>query len=95
MTVTLLILASLALAAPPLAGAPGRTDARTPPGPSAADYPSIQEAICANPGRMVYVPPGDYEIAERIRPPAARSLPATISTNIDICTSANYFHHRG
>lgn len=34
--------------------------------PSAADYPSIQEAIRANPGRMVYVPAGDYEISGKI-----------------------------
>ena len=33
----------------------------------AADYPSIQEAINSNPGRMIYLPPGDYEIAEKIR----------------------------
>ncbi len=35
-------------------------------GPSVAEYPSIQEAIRANPGQMVYVPTGDYEIAEKI-----------------------------
>ena len=34
--------------------------------PSATDYPSIQEAIRANPGRMVYVPAGDYEISGKI-----------------------------
>ena len=36
-------------------------------GPSAASYPSIQEAVRANPGRMVYVPPGDHRISEPIR----------------------------
>lgn len=35
-------------------------------GPSVADYPSIQEAIRANPGRLVYVPAGDYEISAKI-----------------------------
>lgn len=34
---------------------------------SAAGYPSIQAAIDANPGRMIYVPPGDYSITEKIR----------------------------
>lgn len=34
---------------------------------SAAKYASIQDAIDANPGRMVYVPPGDYPITEKIR----------------------------
>jgi hypothetical protein len=29
-------------------------------------YPSIQTAIDANPGRMIYVPAGDYEISEPI-----------------------------
>ncbi len=33
-------------------------------GPSARDHPSIAEAIRANPGRMIHVPPGDYEIDE-------------------------------
>ena len=35
-------------------------------GPSVADYPTIQEAIRANPGRMVHVPAGDYDISEKI-----------------------------
>ena len=30
-------------------------------------YPSIQRAIDAHPGRMIYVPAGDYEISEAIR----------------------------
>jgi hypothetical protein len=34
---------------------------------SVADYPSIQQAIDANPGRMIYVPNGDHEIAEKLR----------------------------
>lgn len=36
-------------------------------GLSAGDFGSIQEALDANPGRMVYVPAGDYEITESIR----------------------------
>src|SRR5262249_42567357 len=38
-----------------------------PGGPSVADYPSIQDAIRANPGRMIYVPAGDYTITEKLR----------------------------
>jgi hypothetical protein len=34
--------------------------------PSVAEYKSIQAAIDANPGCMVFVPAGDYEIAKRI-----------------------------
>lgn len=34
---------------------------------SVTAYPSIQEAVNANPGRMIYLPAGDYEISERIR----------------------------
>lgn len=36
-------------------------------GPDATAYPSIQKAIDANPGRMVFVPAGDYEITEKLR----------------------------
>lgn len=47
------------------------TLAQTPAQPaealSAARYPSIQAAVDANPGRVIYVPSGDYEIAETIR----------------------------
>lgn len=35
--------------------------------PSARTYRSIQEALDANRGRMVYVPAGDYTISEKIR----------------------------
>lgn len=35
--------------------------------PSVAAYDSIQAALDANPGRMVFVPAGDYPIAEKIR----------------------------
>jgi hypothetical protein len=42
-------------------------------GPSAAVYPSIQAAVDANPGRMVYVPPGDYTITRAIRIGADRT----------------------
>jgi hypothetical protein len=38
----------------------------TAPAPSAVDYPSIQEAIRANPGRMIYVPAGDYDVSTKI-----------------------------
>ena len=34
---------------------------------SVSDYVSIQTAIDANPGRVLYVPAGDYEIHEKIR----------------------------
>lgn len=34
---------------------------------SVADYPSIHAAIAANPGRMLYVPSGDYVITEKIQ----------------------------
>lgn len=35
-------------------------------GPSAKDYDSIQAALDANPGKVVYLPPGDYIIKDRI-----------------------------
>lgn len=34
---------------------------------SAAAYPSIQAALVANPNRMIFVPPGDHMISEKIR----------------------------
>ena len=34
---------------------------------SVTAYPSIQEALNANPGRMIFVPAGDYPITEKIR----------------------------
>ena len=34
---------------------------------SVASYPSIHEAINANPGRMIFVPAGDHTITEKIR----------------------------
>lgn len=34
---------------------------------SSADFPSIQAAIDAHPGRMVFVPAGDHHITEKIR----------------------------
>ena len=34
---------------------------------SVSEFSSIQAAIDANPGRVVYVPSGDYEISEKIR----------------------------
>jgi len=38
-----------------------------PPSFSIADYPSIQAALDANPGKVLEVPPGDHEISEKIR----------------------------
>lgn len=35
--------------------------------PTALDYPSIQAALDANRGRMVFLPPGDYEIRDKLR----------------------------
>jgi hypothetical protein len=35
--------------------------------PSVSEFPSIQAAVDANPGRVVYVPSGDYQISEKIR----------------------------
>jgi len=61
------ILIALTLAVRGIGAAPAQRPERTAHAPSAGDYPSIQAAIDANPGRMVYVPPGDYEIAEKIR----------------------------
>lgn len=34
--------------------------------PSVADYASIQAALDANPGRMVFLPAGDYEIVQKV-----------------------------
>lgn len=34
---------------------------------SAAAYPSIQDALVANPNKMIFVPPGQYLISEKIR----------------------------
>lgn len=44
------------------------SSAATPGGMiSVADYPSVPAAVTANPGRMLFVPPGDYPISEKIR----------------------------
>ncbi len=48
----------------------GRTPLATP---SVVDYPSIQAAIDANPGRRLYVPAGDHEISAKIRLQGDRS----------------------
>ncbi|MEZ6032842.1 MAG: right-handed parallel beta-helix repeat-containing protein [Planctomycetaceae bacterium] len=40
---------------------------------SVSEYSSIQAAIDANPGRVLYVPSGDYEISEKIRIGSHRS----------------------
>lgn len=34
---------------------------------SVKDYPSIQAAIDANPGQMLFVPPGNYKLTEKLR----------------------------
>lgn len=62
---------ALALATVEPAGAQGSGPG--PAEPSVRAYPSIQEAIRANPGRLVYVPPGDYEVADTIRIDADRT----------------------
>ncbi len=45
----------------------GQTAARPAGEISTGAYRSIQEAIDANPGRMLFVPPGDHRVAEKIR----------------------------
>ncbi len=40
---------------------------------SVAAYPSIQEALDANPGRMLFVPAGDHVISQKIRIRGERS----------------------
>jgi nitrous oxidase accessory protein NosD len=40
---------------------------------SVTAYPSIQEALNANPGRLIFVPSGDYPITEKIRIRGERS----------------------
>lgn len=40
---------------------------------SVADYPSIQEALTANPGKMIFVPAGDYTIKDKLRIRGERS----------------------
>ena len=34
---------------------------------SAADYDSLQAAVDANPGKMIFLPPGDYPISRKLR----------------------------
>lgn len=40
--------------------------AQTPGGLTTADYPTIQEAVDRNPGRMIYVPAGDHVVSVAI-----------------------------
>ena len=40
--------------------------AQEPGAPSISAYPSIQATIDANPGRMIFVPPGDYPLTKAI-----------------------------
>ena len=61
------ILAALGVMSLPIGLACGGEPSRSPFGPSVADYRSIHEAVHANPGRKVYVPPGDYEISQKIQ----------------------------
>jgi hypothetical protein len=42
-------------------------------GPSVTDYPSIQAALDAQPGRMLFVPAGDYPIDQKIQIRGERS----------------------
>lgn len=59
------VLTLLLLAARAFAGPAGEV--------SAAAYPTIQAALAANPDRMVFVPPGDHVITEKIRIRGVRS----------------------
>lgn len=43
------------------------------PTPSVADYPSIQAALEANPNAVIYLPPGDHLILEKLRLRGERS----------------------
>lgn len=60
----LLIAAALASLSARASAAP--SSASSSPGPSAADYPSIQAALDQNPGRMVFVPAGDYPLTDTL-----------------------------
>src|SRR5438874_519174 len=56
---------AIALAAVCLGGpARGQWPSSAPGEVSVRSYPSIHEAIRANPGRVLYVPSGDYPISE-------------------------------
>jgi len=72
----------------------GQALGQTAPKLSAVGYGSIQEALDANPGQMIYVPPGDYEISQKIRLTHDRSglfgLGRIIQTNPDL--PINLFH---
>lgn len=65
-TIALLVVAG----AEPL-NAQGQTTAS--PQPVATSYPSLQAALDANRGRRVYLPPGDYEIHEKLHIAGDRS----------------------
>lgn len=45
----------------------GQALGQTTPKLSAIGYGSIQQALDANPGQMIYVPPGDYKISQKVR----------------------------
>jgi hypothetical protein len=61
---SLAILASLPLLI--LASSQRSSAQAAPAGNSVKDYASIQEAIDKNPGKVLYVPPGDYEISDAL-----------------------------
>ncbi len=56
-----------------VAAAWGQTASRPAGEISVAAYRSIQEAIDANPGRMLFVPPGDHTAADKVRLRSDRS----------------------
>lgn len=51
----------------PVASAPAAETRQSAAALSAENYPSIQEALDKNPGKIIYVPPGDYTITEAIK----------------------------
>jgi hypothetical protein len=64
---TFLVLIGLMLSVVEIEAALAQTPGRAVREPSAADYPSIQAAIDDNPGRIVDVPAGDYDVSEKIQ----------------------------
>ncbi len=60
-------LVTIAFAGALAALASGQPKISSPGGISSADYPSIQAALDANPGRLVYVPAGDHVVERAVR----------------------------
>jgi len=56
-----------------VAAAWGQTASRPAGEISVAAYRSVQDAIDANPGRMLFVPPGDHTVADKVRLRSDRS----------------------